>query len=687
MNKVLIHSCLIVLHFFLVFEAAAQKEILKGLFDKEEPVFNTAVLSTDEEGVVKVVFYFTHSKLAHLEASFWMEDNGKNLSTEGNKKMLRGLNAIGNRQQDTIRVSGLKKGHFYTFGLDYKKPSSFNSKFVTKVLQQGYQYEYAPRQKPREPLAVAEEKQERPNPCVAPSVFVRLEESGYCGPDNRPAIIVECENCWKKDWEFSIETRTEFGNWETTRSDGKRQVAYGNATRKEPLCTLEPGTYQIRVLAWGANCRTPVINTLPQPFVIRDLEYKAAKVYSYNTPKEKAEPVQQPMPSTTVPDTCGVKGWGMLYGDYIQGTIELEANSTCDALEPFAQLTYIHPGHRDVELPPISLSAGRKIPFELALDANDLKRGIHPIRVVTYVRPNPKAKPIPVSSFWIRAKGNGAQTEETFALEERPSLNTDIPVETQALPENEVELPTCSKIGDLQLIYAPNDPTNPRYISWESPDCCLDENCSYFIWAGANPVDIRLLVQGKKMGELIREELVDLNAEDRFFEVVITSKNGTRKASYVVGEGAQYDDNGIESYEQQVSISPSAGKDIISSRGGNNSRFTTTPSRPISDFGPCKIYREVSVIGDKPIHPGDDITIRYDHSGTGYSYTLYHQPMGSSDWLIAPGTLEMQSSPEFFLRTAPEHSGKYIVLVYKLAKNWGCLSGTPDDPTLLQVSK
>lgn len=682
MSKVLIHSWLILLNLLFSLNLLAQKDILNGLFDKEEPVFNATVLPTAEEGTVKVVFYFTHSKYSHLEASFWMEDNGTNLQSSGNKKLLQGLKPIGNRRQDTIRVTGLTSGHFYTFGLDYKKPSTFSGKFISKTLEDGYRYNYVEPTKPNKPLALIDENSDAPAPCIAPELYVQVENAGYCGPDNRPAIIVECQNCHKKDWEFSVETRTEFSQWESIRSDGRRQTAYNNATRTEPLCTLEPGSYQVRVLAWGDNCRTPVINTVPFPIVIRDIDYKAAAT----TKQTQEQEITIETLTVAIPDTCPVLGWGMMYGDYIQGTVELAANSSCSSLSPFAKLTYIHPGYRDLELPPITLEEGKKIPFEIQLDEKDRQRGIHPIRVVTYVRPNLNTEPVPVSSFWIRAKGDGTKVESyQFDAEPEPQQPLTERIETATKPDVLAEN-NCSKIADLQLIYAPNNPTQPRYISWETPDCCIDENCSYFVWVGSNPVDIRLLVQGKKTGEFVREELFGLNPEDRFFEVVVSSTKGTRNASYVVGEGAQYEDLAVVEYEQQVSISPSAGKDIISSRGGLNSRITTTPSRPISDFNACKIYREIAIVGDQPIHPGDDITIKYDHRGSGYSYTLYHQPQNSSQWLIAPGTREMQSSPEFVLKTAPEHNGKYIILVYKLSKEWGCLSATPEDPVVLKVA-
>jgi hypothetical protein len=678
MKKILTYLNLALLNLLVVVPGLSQKDIFKGIFEKEEPVFNTNIVPTNNQGEVLLIYYFSHSKVTDLEASIWMKDNGRNLLNDGSPQMVRELKKIGNRQRDTILIKGLSDNNFYSFGLDYKWGNAFKSRFVSKVLQEGYLYRYELNRdvdKPAEPIVM--EEVEEDDPCVMPDIFVRVEKTGYCSESNRPAIVVECENCLKKSWEFSVEVRTDRSSWENIRIDGKRQQAFGNVKRTEPFCVLDPGSYYLRVLAWGENCDAPIVYNVSSPVVISDLEYKTGIAYM---PEEESEEAPQLMNEvvTPLPDSCVVNGWGMLYGNFIQGTLEMKANSPCADLSPYAKITYIHPGHRNLVTPAISLMPGQKVPFNIELDEKDILRGIHPIQITVYIKPEASnAEALPISSFWIRAKGKGQPLQDSST---EPGEELTLTEETKNL-----DIPNCSSMEGLQLIFASNNPQQPKYISWQNPNCCQGENCSYFVWAGSNPLDLRLLSQGKNQGAVVREPLFGLETEDKYFEVVVTSTGGTRRATYVLGEGAKYDQSLTEYSQQQGAIQ----NDIIATRGVVDMPMTANliPKRPLTDFGACKIYREVSLTGDFPIHEGDDVNIRYDHTGSGYKYTLYHQPIGASEWLIAPGTAEMQNSPNFMLTTSREHSGRYIVLVYKASKKWGCLSSSPGEALKLSVKE
>ena len=206
----------------------------------------------------------------------------------------------------------MQDNHFYSFGLDYKKDNAFNSRFVSTVLQEGYLYNF---ELNREQTVenILENKSNTPtNPCKNPDVFVRIESSGYCADNDRPAIIVECENCSKSDWKFSVELRTEYSTWETLRADGQAQHARGNARRTEPLCLLDPGAYYVRVLAWGLYCEAPIVYNVSNPIVISEVELKTGVAYNSENENIEVEP------APPLPDSCVVNGWGLLYGSFLQ---------------------------------------------------------------------------------------------------------------------------------------------------------------------------------------------------------------------------------------------------------------------------------------------------------------------------------------------------------------------------------
>ncbi|MEL6276911.1 MAG: hypothetical protein AAFU03_17560, partial [Bacteroidota bacterium] len=86
-------------------------------------------------------------------------------------------------------------------------------------------------------------------------------------------------------------------------------------------------------------------------------------------------------------------------------------------------------------------------------------------------------------------------------------------------------------------------------------------------------------------------------------------------------------------------------------------------------------------------HEGDNITIAYQYAAEDYRYTLYYQPDDGEAWTIAPGTTELQGSPEFEIEANAGPIEKYVILVYKPSKNWGCLSSAPTEPIVIEVAE
>lgn len=719
MRKIAILCTVLAFSLFVVTVASAQ---IKGFFDKEEPDFRATILPTEEAGTVLLVFYFTHSKINALEGSLWMKDQGTSLSGSGEPTMLRGLQTLGNRQQDTLRISGLKQMHFYTFGIDYKTSTLVTSKFESKVLVGSYRYEYVPgANAPSQPTAreeLATKSPARPTtvPCQNPDLYVQVDPNGYCAADDRPAIRLQCQNCTGTEWTFSVELRNANTNedWRPLRTDGRMQIAAGNAPRTEPLCTLRPGVYYARVLAQGENCSTPVIHNVNSAIAIADrsvlLETTSASQPSQQTQMTAKSP-------TALPDTCVVMARAGLYGNTIRGTVELAANSPCGTLAPFAEVHYVHPGYRDIAAEPVQLRAGAIAPFEIVLDERDLKRSIQPIQVVTYVKPDPYLQPFPMGAFWIKA-GEPAQQPATTLAAKTP-INTNAPALPQAYSREELfdtpsisqdietisvraSDPNCTPIQELSLVYMSGQPDKPLYISWLNPRCCQSEGCRYSIWAGETPDRLKLLIEGSKRGAVIKELLPDMLSTDHYIEIVVNTSNGNRKAAYVLGEGPKYGIEEILAYRDR--LNPQKSDPVVMEKTTNaqtgevsgdlvargvpaaNTAFEyAKPQNPISDFQPCKYERETLVLGDKPIEPGKKLLIQYDFSDKNYRYTLYFQPEGNTEWVLAPGTSELQKEPRFDLDITPYHAGKYIVLVRKANSTWGCLATTPEKAVEVKV--
>lgn len=709
----------------LAAQLSGQAEIFDGLFGKEEPTFHASFTPTAEEGVVKMSFHFTHPSLDKLEVSFWAKDLGANLMGNGEKRLVQGLGEYGNRQQAEILIDNLKSRHFYTIGIDYRGGSTISRKFSSRVLEESYRYEYQapapvqaraaepPARQPKSPIAAP-----APQPCQPPSLFVQVEPAGYCGADNRPAILLQCTNCQGRPWEFSVEARSEFEQWQPLRIDGKRQQALGVAPRTEPLCTLEPGAYYFRVLAWGENCDSPAVQTIGTSVQIAGDEPASAL---YPTPS-------LPQPTASVPaylpDTCIIESEAILEGDLISGFIELDPASPCSAYQPFAKVRYVHPGYRDITVGQVTLVPGEDAAFKVRLDKQDLSRGIHPLQITVCIRPKDSSKDIPISSFWIRAEAvagspapeptrqkSGFQEEDHLAKwqeaqgiasgSEQEEWGFDKGARPPGLPGFSAAGPDCSELGGLQLIYVPDRPGQPLYISWSNPGCCQEQECEYSVWAGPGPDQLKLLAKGRKSGATIRESILNAEKGTAYYEVAVRTPAGVRKAAYISGRGPKYGAEKVSAHQNQYE--PSFNEPLVATQeagaapgiqlggglaaraGGPAPSFSGAPQRPITDFAPCRIFRETHVIANKPIQDGDRVTIEYDFNDRAYLYSLYHQPDGSPDWVIAPGTTEFQQSPSFEIQARAHHSGKYLVLAIKKDKSWGCLSAPVSEPLEIQV--
>ncbi len=754
----------------------AQNDLLKGIFEKEAPEFHATILPTTSKGNVQMAVYFTHSKLDELEISFWIKDNGTLLNADGDKRLVSGLQKLGNRQQDTILISGLKEKHVYTIGADFRRPQALSGKFSTQELKQGYRYYY---QEPTQPnkarvvdaMAKSPVSSEPVRPsviCQDPIIEVRVDPSGYCGAANLPAVMVQCVNCQGKEWEFSVEVRPAMGRWMPLRYDGKRQPAVGMGLRTEPLCTLAPGTYEVQVLAWGKNCPNPVVKSLPTNIVIPhpDLEDPVA-ARSSASPNKKRQ-TNQNMEVVKMPDTCFVEGQAVINGKTINGTLTLSPFSPCADLRPYAEVVYVHPGHRNITLENIPLIPGAEVPFEFPMDIRDMSRGIHTIQVVAYVKENEYANGVPLESFWLRAtprdelsasinnestmggavpsspgrpqftptennqttaygnerpiNNNPGFEEENIgtrsaAPAEQPANNGNEAAEGMYIDPNlmmestinEVQVtatdPNCTPIQDLRVVFDSNQPNKPLFISWLNPRCCQVEGCTYTVWAGPDPKQLSLMMKGKKSGAIISEVLQGTSAYDKYYEVVVETGNGVRKAAYALGTGPMYGIQEILDYHDLLyPTAPARVEGIVGTPTPENMETTeksgeiesavllnpVIPEMPVSDFDVCKYRRATKLEIDQPVQIGDEITIRYDFDDKRYRYTLYHQPVGSDEWVIAPGTTELQEGPSFTLKTQAYHSGKYVILSYKPSSGdsgWGCLSMPLEEAIEVEVEE
>lgn len=739
----------------------AQSDLLKGIFEKEAPEFNAVVVPTTEKGTVRLAVHFTHSKLDELEISFWLKDNGTLMNTEGDKQLVRDLQKLGNRQQDTILITGLKEQHVYTFGADFRKPQAFSGKFSSQDLLMGYRYNYREpqtRTKARVVDAMAKSPAATATPvkpsinCQDPIIEVRVDPSGYCGVENRPAVMVQCVNCQGKQWEFSVEIRAATGQWQPLRYDGKRQPAMGMALRTEPLCTILPGTYDVQVLAWGQNCPNPVVKSLGTKIIIPHpgLEQPQATA---------SQPIVNSPTKPKLPDTCFVEGQAMLNSNTINGTLSLSPYSPCGDLRPYAEVVYFHPGHRNIELNQVPLIPGAAVPFSIPLDSRDVNRGIHTIQVVAYVKESATAEGVPLESFWIRAvkpeelsasvnndvmgnsapppvaeppayqnapqpsepvSGQVAGFEEEDNMARSPAATTPPPATSSGSddlyidPElmqstiNEVQVtasdPNCTPIQDLRVVFDSNQRGKPLFMSWLNPRCCQEEGCNYTIWTGPDPKQLRLLMKGRKSGAIISELLHNADERDQYYEVVVETGNGMRKAAYALGNGPLYGVQEILDYhdmlyppsmalvegvvENTVPGEETAARSVeIESAVLLN---PTIPEMPITEFETCKYRRDTKVVGDVPAAVGSEITFKYDFNDKRYQYTLYHQPVGQEDWVIAQGTEELQSGSSFTLQVQPYHAGKYVILSYKPSSGssgWGCLSAPLEEAVVLEVTE
>jgi len=723
--------------------AAAQSDILSGIFEKEEPEFFTKVSPTETPGEAVLIYHFTHSKLSELGISVWVQDLGTSLQDSESKQMMKGLHTVGNRQRDTMRLTGLRSQHFYNIGVDYRQENTLSRKFASKVIREHYRFpgaEAAPERSTDFAAKSASPQQPRsstPAPCEDPILQLQVEPAGYCGSLNRPAVIIDCQNCQGRPWDFSVEVRQAGGKWEATRADGQPQAALGVSPRTEPLCMLDPGDYQIRVLAWGEHCSMPTVKNLGTTVLVgRTQNYQATR---------SPEPYRQsPAEPVLLPEVCGVSASAVLAGKTIRGGLRLPNGSDCIAHNPYVELVYIHPGYRDIDLGQIQLYEGTEMPFELDLDEQDLQRGIHTLRATVYLQHPDLVRPMAAETFWIRAdKQNNnlsrrdpviPDLENRIDNEPRPKAYNDSSASMrgtisrrgvekrgeedlyidQALLEedgNTINVtatdPNCNQLQDLQLVYSPTQPDRPLYLSWLSPRCCQENGCKYTVWTGPSPNKLSLLVKGQKPGAKVSELLQNLPASHRYFEVAVETSNGARKAAYIPGEGPIYGIEAVLDYHDQFKpqqsdpirgmtsdVQPRGGQagGGLADRAGNlparpvaMSNGPQQPRFPISKFNPCKYERETILSTDSPLQEGESLTIKYDFNEPGHEYTLYHQPPGSNEWVVAPGTQDLQDKPVFDIQARNDHNGDYLILVYKPSKNWGCLSAPLSDPIEIQV--
>ncbi|MDZ4679311.1 MAG: hypothetical protein SH848_15380 [Saprospiraceae bacterium] len=710
--------CFVCLALFMVSATQIHAQNLKGLFDKEEAVFYVSVTPAPDSGVAMVTLYFTHSKAPAIEASLWIKDLGTNLATVSSTRLVKDLWEMSNRKQDTIYIEGLANLHFYTIGLDYRTPKSLSSRFASKVLSDSYRYEYPGKKATAyNKKATPTDNMNAPRPCETPDLMVRSEADGYCGADNRPAVVIECVNCKGQTWSFNVDYSSNGAGWKPLRSDGKPQSATGNATRTEPLCILPDGEYNIRVSATGENCTTPVYHYLGGTLRIGAPKIATTIVTTILV----EEPIMDKAAPMTIPDTCTAFAQATLYDEVIRGAVTLSAGSPCEGSRPYAQIRYVHPGHRDQTVEQAPLIAGKAIPFRFNLDEADLKRSIHTIQVVIYISPGTGSSPIPLSTFWIRAaigQGELAMGNDQVQSKGLPDPGN---LPTESKPKN------YNRLQDLRPVYLSVQSDIPAYIAWTNPAECINGGCAYTVWAGKSNGPIRLLAKGKQGGSLVKESLQSLTVEERYIEVEVETKSGSSIAAYVFGQGPGY--NFGENYLHRERLAPTISKPeptfenklveqpaptpieqmvakgkvqnseplLVEAQPAAKSEKPSVvagatvvfeqPQLPISTFSNCKYQREISVVGDMPITEGDWLAIKYNLTEPGYKYTLYFQPEGQGEWFIAPGTKELQGKPEFYLEMTKYHSGRYAVLAYSFQNRWGCLSTPLSEALRIKVER
>lgn len=389
-------------------------------------------------------------------------------------------------------------------------------------------------------------------------------------------------------------------------------------------------------------------------------------------------------PAESGPADCRVRGVAILDAVRIRGTLELAPASSCFDFQPFARLRYVHPEYRDLHIREIPLQRGRKVPFEFILDSRDLARAIQFVQVVVYVRSASGADPVPVSSFWLEVPtSKKAHPEQATSPE-----GSFLPLSSQS---RKVEDLPCDEIRNLTLENHPAQPTAPTVLSWDQPACCRDKACTFAVWGGQAPEELRLLTHGQAAGSRIHKILDGLYPEDTFFELIVETPAGDRHAfcqkplreliptptpSPPVLESVP--EKSTPPSEENLPQSPEA---VVESLALKQARLSVT------DFAPCRYERTLAPSGNHIHSAGEPIEIRYDHDRKGYRYTLYFSPAKAKEWYLAPGTTEMQEKPAFRFRAAPEYSGKYLILVYKPAKKWGCLSSEVDEALQLQIKK
>ncbi|MEM8524864.1 MAG: hypothetical protein AAGG68_09480 [Bacteroidota bacterium] len=750
------------LSFFFSFQlfAFAQIDAIESLFEKEAPEFqvNTTVL---EDGKLELEVYYTHSRVNTLEVSFWQVDRGDSRLNQGEKSLIGQLQKLSNRQSTTLVVEGMTHEHFYGFGVDYRRPSNINlvtKPFKSKLLLEGYQYQSISQPIAKTPPATMETpkanhqefvsrntENQVANDCVNPKIRLNYKSSGYCQDGEMPALIIQ--NSVEQNWEFTIERRASFGYWQSIYGEGKRLKAKGSITRTEPLCLLTDGSHELRVLAWGEGCATPVVKVLREQILVGNGGVASAP--TAKTEAKEEAPSQYNFlaksPKKT-PDTCLVRGDATLTGNIISGYVQLDKSSPCGTWSPYAMIRYVHPGHRDIVLEPVRLELGEKVEFTMKLDEYDLDRTIHPINVLTYIHENRSTSDDQVvSAFWIRPENRNMDASlsvntppappainrnTTTSNEDFASTNSAIPTQSVApkvkyvAPSTTTEKsinstnqppsydeyamteevktvnvtatdPNCTQVHDLQLVYDLQRSKQPLYISWLSPRCCQEGGCEYTIWAGEKPDELSLVMKGYKAGSKIQELLNPSQSKATYYEVVVKTSNGNRKAAYVVGEGAKYGVEEILDYHDRFNA-PKSDALMIKETTSKSGKASTAsfqwdetdgelytessaynyqqPELPISDFSTCKYTNDIRLIGDHPIHVGDEITIKSNYNRPGYVFTLYQRPEGREDWVIAPGTRELQEKPTFTIKAGKYHSGNYMILLHKEDKNWGCLS-------------
>lgn len=733
----------------------SQADLFDGLFEKEAPRFFVQAEPTVVPGEVRVIYHFTHSKASTVEASLWSDDLGTNLRNTGKRTLVRSLHNMGNRQRDTVYLTGLTPQHVYNIGFDYRLSSALNRKFSTVIARQDFRYEgpaaeTAPLQsrlaktsspatqpKPQQALTAKSPNAVLPSPpkapeipCKNPELKLQVDPAGYCGSMNRPAVLLSCTNCQGTPWDFIVEVRMGNGPWAPTRVDGRPQAALGTAPRTEPLCMLAEGAYQLRVLAWGQGCDLPVEKILGTSVRIGQPTDEGQSAQA-GGPFQPSPYRQSPAEAVKVPELCGVTGRAQLTGNTIRGHLSLPLNSACAPLNAYAELTYTNPGYRDINFGQIKLYPGMEMPFEVDLDERDMQRGIHTLKATVFIPKPGLPRPIPAETFYIRAFAEEAsataQRQPVIpGLEDRmanapkdynePQAPMQGTISSRGIERNEDNLyideallredaatinvtatdPNCTQIQDLQLVYSPTQPDRPLYISWLSPRCCQEAGCKYTVWAGPDPDKLSLVVTGQKAGAQVSELLQNMPARYNYFEVVVETTNGARKAAYIPAQGPIYGIEDVLAYRDRFSpqySDPIKGQRIAS---GSTTASNTPPASdmpnealepklPIDQFKPCRYQRKTTLAAEQPIQSGETVTIAYDFNEPGHQFTLYHQASGSTAWTIAPGTKELQSSPEFELKARDYHSGKYLILVYKAASNWGCLSAPFSSPLELNV--